>query len=225
MTEAASPSAGHRPSLTSAPAGPSGEPSGIVLMLHGGGQSSLKPVGAGSLSWQRSRRMMRDLEQPLGAAGVHLGLLRYRVKGWNATRGSAPAPVSDARWALAELTREHPGVPVALLGHSMGARTAVAVADHPAVVGVVALAPWFPPGEPVAALRGRRLRAAHGRMDRITSPRATAAYVERARTAGATEATLVDMGPVGHYMIRSADRWNDVALAGCRDLLGLRARV
>ena len=37
-------------------------------------------------------------------------------------------------------------MPVVLLGHSMGGRTAVAVADDPSVVGVVALAPWLPAG-------------------------------------------------------------------------------
>jgi dienelactone hydrolase len=192
-------------------------------MLHGGGQSSLKPVGAGSLSWQRSRRMMHEIQQPLGEAGVHVALLRYRVKGWNASHsaGTAPAPVTDARWALEELTREHPGVPLVLLGHSMGARTAVAVAGHPAVTGVVALAPWFPPGEPVRGLLDKRLYAAHGRMDRITSARATAAFVKRARAAGAVRATFTDMGPVGHYMLRSAGRWNEVAVQGCLDLLGL----
>ena len=43
-------------------------------------------------------------------------------------------------------------MPVVVLGHSMGGRTACRVADHDLVRGVVALAPWLPPGESVADL-------------------------------------------------------------------------
>ena len=108
-----------------------------------------------------------------------------------------------------------------LLGHSMGARTAVHVADDPSVRGVVALAPWFPEGEPVAALAGKRLVAAHGSRDHITSPRATRAFVGRARVAGA-DATYVDAGRVGHYMLRRAARWNEIALDSSLSLLAPR---
>ena len=45
--------------------------------------------------------------------------------------------------------------------------------------GLVALAPWFPPGEPVAALQGKDLVVAHGRRDRITSYDASRAFVEQ----------------------------------------------
>jgi pimeloyl-ACP methyl ester carboxylesterase len=161
--------------------------------------------------------MMGAIHGELNAHGLAVSLLRYRFKGWNAGSGG-PSPVLDARWALDRLTDAHPGLPVVLLGHSMGARTAVAVADHAAVAGVVALAPWFPPGEPVEGLRGKTLYAAHGRVDRITSPRATAAYVARARGI-AVRAELLDMGRVGHYMLRRQERWNAVATARALDVL------
>jgi dienelactone hydrolase len=125
---------------------------------------------------------------------------------------------ADARAALAAVRREHGPVPVVLLGHSMGARTAVHVADDPSVVGVVALAPWFPRDEPVAALSGRLLLAAHGRRDRITSYRATAEFVARAR-AVADRAELRDMGRAGHYLLVRAAAWNDVAAGGVLDQL------
>ena len=92
----------------------------------------------------------------------------------------------------------------------MGARTAVAVADHPLVQGVVALALWLPADEPVAPLAGKHLAAAHGRSDKITSARQTRAFVRRAETV-ASSAEFTDMGRVGHYMFRRVARWNDYA--------------
>ncbi len=149
-------------------------------------------------------------------------LLRYTARGWNAGAGPEPSPVPDARWALDEVRRELGDLPVVLLGHSMGARTAVAVADDPSVAGVVALAPWLPAGEPVRPLAGKHLTAAHGQADRITSFAATQAFVRRAGSVAA-EAELVDMGDLGHYMLRGHRRWNDVVVS--RSLQVLRART
>ena len=187
---------------------------GVVLLLHGGQQHSTERVDGRSASWRRSLLMQRSITPRAHEAGVATWLLRYRFRGWNGGTG----PVADARWALEEVRRTLGDVPVVLLGHSMGGRTAVHVAADPAVRGVVALAPWLPADEPVVALAGRTLTAAHGRRDRITSYEATAAYVERAADV-AKEAMMVDMGPVGHYMLRSAAEWNDVATGAALDLL------
>ena len=188
---------------------------GAILMLHGGKASGRQVVDDRSASWRRSAAMGRALAAEAEAAGAAVWLLRYRLRGWNGGTG----PVEDARWALARVREQVGDLPVALLGHSMGARTAVHVADDPRVRGVVALAPWFPAGEPVGALAGRTLVAAHGSRDHITSPGATRAYVERARAAGA-EASYVDMGRVGHYLLRRASAWNALALTTSLELLG-----
>jgi predicted esterase len=188
-------------------------PTGVVLMLHGGKERSQQLVDGRSASWRRSAAMARSIADRAERTGAAVRLLRYRRRGWN-----AGAPVADARWALAEVRRELGDLPVVLLGHSMGARTAVHVADDDRVRGVVALAPWFPGDEPVRALAGRTLVAAHGSRDRITSARATRAYVDRARAAGA-DASFVDMGPVGHYMFRQVEAWNDLAAAESLRLL------
>ncbi|WP_460713085.1 alpha/beta hydrolase [Nocardioides dilutus] len=180
-------------------------PRAVILLLHGGKERSTEPVDRRSTSWLRMAALQRAVAPAARQAGASTWLLRYRVRGWN-----GGAPVDDARWALGEVRRELGDVPVALLGHSMGGRTAVNVAGDPAVRGVVALAPWFPAGEPVDGLVGRSLRAAHGRRDRITSYRATAAYVERAGAAGA-DATLEDMGRAGHYLLTRVGRWNEFA--------------
>ncbi|MFC5728170.1 MULTISPECIES: alpha/beta hydrolase [Nocardioides] len=191
----------------------------VVLVLHGGAEQDDQPVDGRSLSWRRGRQLARDIAPPLAGDGIGVVLLRYRMRGWNVASDGMPAPVADARWALDELARRH-GRPVALVGHSMGARTAVAVAAHASVHGVVALAPWFPRGEPVEPLRAKALRAAHGRRDHVTSAGATRQYVERAH--GVCDATFTDMGDVGHYLLRRVAAWNAIAVAGVREVLAAR---
>ena len=172
-------------------------PQALILMLHGGKDRSQDVVDSRSLSWRRSASMQRDIARRAQEAGASVWLLRFTRRGWN---GGADR-IADARAALDDVRRQLGDVPVVLLGHSMGGRTAVHVADDPNVRGVVALAPWLPPGESVEALRGKTLYAAHGSRDRITSARGTAAYVRRAAEVAAT-AEFRDMGRVGHYLLR-----------------------
>ena len=93
----------------------------------------------------------------------------------------------------------------------MGGRTAVHVADDPSVVGVVGLAPWLESSDPVRRLAGRHLVAGHGSRDKITSARATRAYLDRA-VGIAASAHFADMGRLGHYMLHRAGDWNRFAL-------------
>lgn len=191
-----------------------GTPGGVILMLHGGKPRSRDVVDNRSASWQRSAWMARSIQGRAHDAGTSVWLLRYAQRGWNG--GSERA--DDARRALDAVREAHGDVPVVLLGHSMGARVAVRVADDPSVVGVVGLAPWWSFEDPVDRLAGRSLIAAHGRRDRITSFVHTSRFVERARLV-ATSAELVDMGMLGHYMLGRADRWNDVAIESSLRLL------
>lgn len=189
-------------------------PRGVVVLLHGGKQRSSQAVDGRSASWRRMAALQRAVTPGLHEVGAATWLLRYRQRGWN-----GGAPVADARWALDQVRVELGDLPVVLLGHSMGARTAAYVADDPSVVGVVGLAPWWQADDPVAALRGRRVAAAHGRSDKITSARMTRAFLARADgVAAATE--FRDMGRVGHYMFRRASAWNEFASSRCRELLG-----
>ncbi len=199
----------HAPSLTCR--GPD-DARAVILMLHGGKARGLDPVDERRASWRRSRWMMSHVAGRANRAGAAVWLLRYGVRGWNAGAGPDPSPVPDARWALDEVRREHGDVPVVLLGHSMGARTSVAVADDESVVGVVGLAPWLPADEPTRSLAGKHLAVAHGAADKITSARATRAFVARAdRVAASTE--FHDMGRAGHYMLRRIPEWNDFAVS------------
>jgi pimeloyl-ACP methyl ester carboxylesterase len=190
----------------------------VVLALHGGVEHSTEPVGLRSGSWRRATVLARAITPSLTDAGIVVHGLRYTLRGWNAELGE-PSPLADARWALERLRAEHPGIPVVLLGHSMGARVALHVAADPAVAGLVGLAPWWPADDPVDGLRGRHVVAAHGDPDKITNARHTRRLLERAAPVAAST-SYVDMGQLGHYMLTGVRRWNRVARDGVLAVLG-----
>jgi pimeloyl-ACP methyl ester carboxylesterase len=194
-----------------------GRPRAVALVLHGGKDRSSARVTGKSLSWRRARGLARSLERPLADEAVGVWVLRHGTVGWN---GDGADKVADARWALARVEAELGGVPVVLVGHSMGGRTACRAADHPLVRGVVALAPWLAPSDPVDALAGRELHAAHGRRDHITRAGDTRAYVERARSV-TTAASFTDMGDRGHYLLRGVHAWNAFTLDRVRRVCDL----
>jgi pimeloyl-ACP methyl ester carboxylesterase len=191
-------------------------PVAMVLVLHGGKDRSRQAVTGRSLSWQRAAGLARSLGRHLHDDRIGVRLLRYRSVGWN---GDGADKITDTGWALDRIRDAVGEVPVVLLGHSMGGRTACQAAGRPLVRGVVALAPWLPPDESVAALAGKQLHAAHGRRDRITRARDTRAYVERAAQV-ASAATFTDMGDRGHYLLTGVHAWNSFAEDRVRRVLG-----
>lgn len=200
------------------------QPRAVVLVLYGGKSVSAEPSRARHLSAARMVPVARSLHRALGPYDVELRMLRYRYRGWNSSEASAAA---DAAWALAVIRAERPGLTIVIVGHSMGGRAALRVAGDPAVTGVVALAPWVEAGDPVSHLAGRQVRILHGSRDRWTSPRASRRFAAAAGAAGA-DARFVDMGPVGHLMMRRRRRWRarttafvlDALLAGAPDPAG-----
>jgi dienelactone hydrolase len=193
---------------------PAGTPTtAVALFCHGGTVASVEPPRERALSLVR----MRALEQFVSDAGAGSGLttclLRYRVAGWN---GMAADAFADVRWSLARIRDEHGDVPVVLVGHSMGGRAALRAGGEPQVRAVCALAPWTPPGEPVAHLRGATVAILHGRGDRWVPSALSAGFAQRAQAAGAHVARFTVAG--GHSMVRRALVWHtfarDVVLAG-----------
>lgn len=194
--------------------------SSAILVLHGGQENNPSPTSRWQLSYLRMADMYVGLRRRSQQCAVYS--LRYAVRGWNSTTDGAVAPVEDARWALERITRAHPGVEIALLGHSMGGRTALAVADHPCVVGVCGLAPWLPEAEPLPTqLSGRRFVLAHGTADRTTSPELSASYARRLQLAGAQVARYeLDSG--GHALLEEAALWHRFAVRTTLGLVGDR---
>jgi len=190
-------------------------------MLHGGQERSHAPVENKDASWWRMALMARSLTRFARKHSLALIVVQYRKRGWN--DNVDPDPVKDARWALAEITTHYGSVPVALVGHSMGGRTACRAADGDNIAGVVALAPWLPKGEPVAALAGKHLRVIHGSRDKWTSSRSSRDFVERCR-GHAASATWTAMPGVGHFMLRRVGKWNRFVEDSVSDILGLAAR-
>jgi dienelactone hydrolase len=193
----------------------SGDTRAVVLVLHGGKAVSHDRSRPRHLSAARLVPVARSLHRQLEPLGVEVRMLRYRFRGWNRAEAS---PVTDAIWALAQIREEHPGLPVVLVGHSMGGRAALRTAGDPSVVGVVALAPWCERGDPVAQLTGQRLRILHGSRDKWTDPRASYALAAAAADLGA-DVRWTDMGPVGHFMVRHARHWSAMTAYLVRDAL------
>jgi pimeloyl-ACP methyl ester carboxylesterase len=185
----------------------------LVLVLHGGRSRGYQPPSNLRLAYRRMLPFARALRRAGHADGLAVWVLRYRYRGWNAPDLD---PVTDARWALEQARERHPGVPVLLLGHSMGARAALRVAGDPAVVGVCALAPWIEPGEPYRQLAGRSLLIAHGDRERMTSPSASFQYALAARQVSDRVCRFDVIGD-GHAMLRRAADWTWLV---CRFALG-----
>ena len=137
--------------------------------------------------------------------------------------------MADARWALDRIAQRFRHLPVGLIGHSMGGRVALRVADHVerhsvggysgeghsvgvrsgGVRSVAALAPWLPPGESTPALDDRALLLAHGTADRVTDPRETVELAEKLAADG-VDVELVEFPGARHSMLFPARPWHDL---------------
>jgi len=177
----------------------------VVLLLHGGTPhqfAAVRPYDSGVL------RMIPFGRKVFQAAGgrIVVASLRYAVRGWN---GELESPLPDARWALDHIGERFGGLPVGLVGHSMGGRVALRVGDHRGVRSLAALAPWLPPGEPIPEYGDRKVLLAHGTSDRTTDPVATSELAARLREDGVDVEQHEFIGG-GHAMLFPFRQWHDM---------------
>lgn len=198
--------------------GPQGGAEAVVLLLHGGAPDSLHAVRAFDPAVLRMVPFGTSVVRA-GGGRIAVAKLRYAVRGWN---GETASPIADARWALDRIAERFRAMPVGLVGHSMGGRVALRVADHRGVPegiaggvysrevrSVAALAPWLPDGEPLPLLGERSLLLAHGTADRVTDPAKTAELADRLASAGA-DVELVNLPGARHAMLFPARPWHDM---------------
>lgn len=189
---------------------------GVVLVLHGGGEKGFGPMPW----WQGPVLRMRPFATAIERrAGDRLAVVRLKNRyfGWN---GSEQTPLTDARWALDRVRARYPGLPIAMVGHSMGGRVATHLAGEPDVTAVAALAPWVEDGDPRPGRPGLRVLLMHGANDSTTDPRRTLALAETLRHQGADVTWRLVEGD-GHAMLRHARVWHSQVadfVTGC--LLG-----
>ncbi|MFJ4184450.1 alpha/beta hydrolase [Kitasatospora sp. NPDC089509] len=188
-----------------------------VLVLHGGEEHNLARPRRLNLPLLRMHGFLRALTRDTADAGVAIGTVRYRHRGWNGDRADA---AQDAFAALDELTKTLGPVPTVLVGHSMGGRAALRAGGHPTVTGLVALAPWCPAEDPCDHLAGRDVLFLHGDRDTVTLPADTRAFAARSRAAGARVCGYTVAGS-GHAMLQRIPDWHRATSRLTTALLGL----
>lgn len=176
----------------------------MVVVLHGGKAVSDAPAREHHLAYLRMIALARRMHRAFAGTDTAVWMVRNRLRGWNESRLDA---VADARWALDEVARRHPQARIVLVGHSLGGRAALRVAGRARVAGVCALAPWVTSDDPVHQLAPRPVLLVHGTRDRVTSPAASAEYVERAQ-GGGSRVELATVPGSGHAMLRHKWKWD-----------------
>lgn len=175
---------------------------GVAVVLHGGSDS-----GLADNSWRRLAvlRMLPFARAIARVGGARISTLRLRNSyyGWSKDFSE---PIADARWALDEVRRQAPGVPIALVGHSGGGRAALRLASEPDVAAVVGLAPWIVEHDPPQVAESTAVLLAHGTDDRTTDPRLTRRLGTELAARGVE--VNVDLRPDGHAMLRQARHWH-----------------
>ncbi len=148
-------------------------PQGLVLVLHGGASRRDTPeVSPTQLSVLRMVPVARRIARA-GRGRLAVVRLLNSVRGWDVDH----TPVEDVRWALAQLREKYDGLPICLVGHSLGGRAALLAGDQPGVRSVTALNPWVHRTDHVD-LAGCSVLVVHGTDDRIADPGRSAAMAK-----------------------------------------------
>lgn len=178
----------------------------VVVTLHGGperGFSTTAPWSAPYLRLFPFGRRIRELSEDR----IAVVRVRHTQTGWN---GGEQTTLGQVRWLLGDLSERVAHLPIGLLGHSLGGRTALAAAGHEQVRSVVALAPWVTEHDAVEHLLGRSVLLVQGDRDRECPPEHAREFVHRLRAAGG-DVRYEELHNCGHLMLRRAAQWHDLA--------------
>ena len=189
---------------------------GVVVLAHGGREFGTAVPSRFAQGLLRMVPIARALSHRGARDGLLVTQLRYRMTGYN-----DGAPVEDVRQVVGDLVRAH-GVPVCLVGHSMGGRAVLQAADAPGIAGVLALAPWCPSSDPVDQLAGRQVVFAHGVDDRRIRPATSYEFALRARRVSPAVCRF-EVARSGHGMVRRAHLWTVVTASFVLGTLGITA--
>ncbi len=181
-------------------------PAAVVLVLPGGTDVSREPFSWRSPSALRMYPFTASiaLRHPLR---VRVRQVAYDSYGWN----DDAAPLAPARTALERAAAAAPGVPIHLIGHSMGGRVAAHLAADPRVRGVLALAPWWQHADWRHIHDDVRVVAMHGTADTRTYASRTEKGIGELRARG-VDATYVPVPDGGHAMLDHLLDWQRTAL-------------
>lgn len=176
-----------------------------MVVLHGGPEKGFTATAPFSPPYVRMIPFARRI-RTLSRDRIGVVRVRHTQTGWN---GAERTTLGQVRWTLGDITARVPHLPIGLLGHSLGGRTALAAAGHTDVRSVVALAPWVTEHDGVDHLLDRDVLVLQGARDRECPPEEARAFVERLRAAGGR--VRYEELPGGHGMLREAGRWHELA--------------
>lgn len=149
----------------------------LVILAHGGSVEADEPARDWHTGLLRVVRFGDVVAKAAPAAAV--GLLRYRLTGWNGASADPAADVHDVLDAAPDRFER-----IVLIGHSMGGRAVLRAASHSRVAGVLALAPWVPAEEPALGPCETPVLIATGTDDETTPVHEARRFVEASRSSG-----------------------------------------
>jgi pimeloyl-ACP methyl ester carboxylesterase len=169
----------------------------LVILAHGGSVEADNPAR----DWHSGLlRVLQFGDVAVKAApGSAVGLLRYRVCGWN---GASADPAQDVQRVIDAAPEQFERI--VLIGHSMGGRAVLRASAHPRVGGVLALAPWVPADEPGLRPCDAPVVIATGTND-DTTPVGMARHFVRTSREGGSQLAYFEIPGAGHRLLLHAD--------------------